>query len=326
MKVFKSLIQFIEVSKNESCQRIDNFLKKKLKYTSKNTIYKILRTGEVRVNKKRVDPNYKIRIKDLIRIPPIKYSRIIEKKISYTSYINFNFKNSILYEDKHLLILNKPSGIAVHKGSGINCGIIEKLRDIYPKNSFLELVHRLDRGTSGILLIAKKRSTLCNLHKQLRSGEIYKEYLILVHGKCQFKSKTVSVSLKKQLHLDKILKFKKQKMLVDKNGKSAITNFYVIKIFRNMTLLKAITKTGRMHQIRAHAQHINHPIVCDLVYNKINKIEAPLVDKKINRIFLHASSIRFYHPDTLKHLNIKAPLDYLLLNYLKKLKKSNLKS
>ncbi|AFA40953.1 Ribosomal large subunit pseudouridine synthase C [Wigglesworthia glossinidia endosymbiont of Glossina morsitans morsitans (Yale colony)] len=327
MKIFKSLVQFIKISKNESSQRIDNFLKKKLKNISKNNIYKILRKGEVRVNKKRVKPKYKIKTQDLIRIPPLKYFHVVKQQLTCESYVHFNVQASILYEDKYLLILNKPSGIAVHKGSGISSGIIEKLRNVYPKNSFLELVHRLDRGTSGILLIAKKRSILCNLHKQLREGKIYKDYLILVHGRCNFKNKTVSAPLKKKLYLNKNLNFRKQKVLIDKNGKLAKTKFNVIEKFQNMTLLKVITETGRMHQIRVHAQHIHHPIVCDDLYGNLKKKETILINKEINRIFLHAFNIRFQHPNTLKNLHITAPLDKILIKYLKKLRNSaNLKN
>ncbi|WP_343183317.1 RluA family pseudouridine synthase [Buchnera aphidicola (Neophyllaphis podocarpi)] len=271
----------------------------------------MLRKGNIRVNKKRVKPKYKLKIKDVVKITNIKFQNKTNK------YIDKNIiklEKSILYEDNYLIIINKPVGISVHGGSGINYGIIERIRLLRSKVKYLELVHRLDKDTSGILIIAKKRSTLVSLHKQIRELTIKKKYLTLVHGSWSKKIKKVDLP---------ILKNKKNKgtnlVKISSLGKKSQTIFEIKKKYFNMTLLYARPITGRTHQIRIHTSHIGHPIIFDNKYgNKIldNKINIQNLRKKI---ILHAYSIKFIHPNTQNEFYIQAPLSIELQKYLKNL-------
>lgn len=294
-------------------QRIDNFLKKKFKNIPKSMIYRIIRTGKIRINKKRIKPNYKLKIGDHLKVPSIKIL-IEEKKYFHVNNYKKNLLNNILYEDNYLLIINKPSGIAVHGGSGINFGIIEYFRNIRPLEKFLELVHRIDRETSGILILAKKRTSLISMHKQIREKKIKKEYIALVHGLWPYSLKKISEPL-----LKVNLKNKQKKMLINNNGKISETCFQIKKQYSFATLLSIFPKTGRTHQIRAHVSHAGYPILFDKRYGDSN------LDKRIkqkmssNRLLLHAVSIDFIHPNNGNILHIEAPLDMNIRNFLQTL-------
>ncbi|CAL1329264.1 23S rRNA pseudouridine(955/2504/2580) synthase RluC [Candidatus Providencia siddallii] len=308
----KNGVQFICIDDDEFEQRIDNFLFTKFKNVPKNMIYRIIRKGNIRVNKNRIKPKYKLKKNDIIRIPPIR----IKKKIILSSLSDKkNFlKKSILYEDESILAINKPSGIAVHGGSGLSFGVIEGLRAIFKKHHFLELVHRLDRDTSGILLIAKKRSVLKILHEQLRSNKIRKEYIALVHGKWSSKIKSIQIPLIKNISINnkKIIK-------VNKKGKFSETHFEIKEYFDNVTLIKAIPLTGRTHQIRVHTMYAKHPIVFDVLYGN-KKLDEQLNNIVLKRLFLHASTLDFIHPKSGKKIQLHAPLNAELINYLKKIR------
>ncbi|WP_367670598.1 23S rRNA pseudouridine(955/2504/2580) synthase RluC [Sodalis-like secondary symbiont of Drepanosiphum platanoidis] len=317
MKNNNTNINLISISKDEEGQRIDNFLFNIFKNLPKNIIYKFIRKGFIKINKKRVKPLYKIKSKDNIRIFLLHKLQNNTKKIKFISN-NFNkFKNLnnyIIYEDKYLLILNKPSGMAVHGGSGLKFGIIERLRFLRSKEKYLELVHRLDKDTSGILLIAKKKSVLRFLHKEIILKKIKKKYLALVKGKINFSFKKIKNRL-----LKKKINNKKHFVEVNEHGKFSETIFIVKKIFSFSTLVKIKPITGRTHQIRVHSQYINHPIAFDKRYGD-SKFDKKLSFCGINRLFLHSYYICFKHPINNSLLKIKAPLDDKLKNCLKLLK------
>ncbi|MDX2164598.1 MAG: RluA family pseudouridine synthase, partial [Gammaproteobacteria bacterium] len=239
-------VHFIKVDPQFEGQRLDNFLHTRYKELPKSRLYRIIRKGEVRVNKKRVDPDYRIQPNDLIRMPPLKDAVRVKNLPSKISHEMSDLLNSrILYEDKQLLVLNKPSGLAVHGGSGVKAGVIELLRMMRPHDKYLELAHRIDRETSGCLLIAKKPSILKIIHELFREAKAKKKYVLLVKGQWPLKLTKINEPLE---------------------GKISITTFKVIKKFEKTTLLEAFPETGRMHQIRLHAMHAGHPLVGDDKY------------------------------------------------------------
>lgn len=303
-------ISTIYINKDMINQRIDNFMHNRLKNVPKSMIYRIIRTGKIRINKKRIKPHYKLKIGDVLRIPPIKISYDL-KNTFFPLHHAKNLLNSILYEDNHLLIINKPSGIAVHGGSGLNFGVIEYFRKLRPLNKFIELVHRIDRETSGILILAKKRSSLVSLHQQLREKKIKKEYIALVHGAWPIHIKKISEPLLKvKLHNQQKI------VLIDQKGKPSETYFKIKKKFSSSTLLSIIPKTGRTHQIRVHTLHAGHPILFDKRYGKSN-LDANVKNKtSINRLLLHSYGIHFIHPKNGNNIYIQAPLDIDFKNYL----------
>ncbi|QJC31958.1 RluA family pseudouridine synthase [Enterobacteriaceae endosymbiont of Donacia versicolorea] len=308
-------MKFITVPSNIDKQRIDNFIINKFKNVPKSMIYRMLRQGKIKVNKKKILPNFKIKSQDIIKIPfiyinkinPIKHNLSLEKKIF--------FKKTIIFEDKYILAINKPSGIAVHGGSGINYGIIENFRFLFKKNFFLELVHRIDKETSGVLMMAKKRSVLKILQKQLREKKITKNYIALVKGNF-FKKKyhyIKSYLLKNNFN-------KKIKVQINNNiGKYSETKFKIIKNYKDMMLVKIKPLTGRTHQIRVHMSHIGHPILFDQRYGDQIFNEKLKTIFNLNRLFLHAKNIKFIHPINNKKINIYAPLSKELNNCLSKI-------
>ncbi|UNB92375.1 MAG: RluA family pseudouridine synthase [gamma proteobacterium endosymbiont of Trioza apicalis] len=296
-------------------QRIDNFLFNKYKKMSKNMIYSFIRKGVILINKKKIKPKYKLKYLDKISINFININKylLIPKLIKLNKKLLSNI--SILYEDKYLLVLNKPAGIAVHGGSNLNYGIIELLRTTRPNSKFLELIHRLDKDTSGVLLIAKNHFTLCFLHNQFRLNKIKKIYLALIKGKFLFKKKVIiaPIGKSKLINNTRIVK-------IDANGKLSETHFMIKKCFSLATLVYVKPITGRTHQIRIHAKYMGHPIVLDNKYGDY-KFNFKFEKLGIKRLFLHAKIICFKHPYYNKYINIRAPLDIFLdkcLNYLKK--------
>ncbi|XZQ56591.1 MAG: 23S rRNA pseudouridine(955/2504/2580) synthase RluC [Arsenophonus sp.] len=313
--MIKNQVKFITIDNNEEGQRIDNFLLMRLKGVPKSKIYHIIRKGEVRVNKSRIKPEYKIKKDDLIRIPPIYLFKKEQNVISTKFYKKYILTEYIIYEDEHLLVLNKPSGISVHGGTGINFSVIEVLRSLRPEIYFLELVHRLDRETSGVLLIAKKRSALRILHQQLRLKQMQKQYIALVRGHWPEHIKIIKAPL-----LRNTLQSGERIVKVSNNGKFSETHFKIEKYFSNSTLIKINPITGRTHQIRVHTQYVKHPIACDNRYGDIN-FNQQLAIIGLKRLFLHASSLMFFHPVNMKKLTFYATLDQKLKNYLTLLNK-----
>lgn len=304
-------VRYIEISNEEAGQRIDNFLMAKLKNIPKSLIYRIIRKGEVRVNKKRIKPEYKLQENDQIRLPPINQKEQETAALSPKLSQIADLEQAILYEDDCLIALNKPSGIAVHGGSGLLFGVIEALRALRPDSRFLELVHRIDRDTSGVLLIAKKRSALRSLHEQLREKTMRKHYLALVKGDWPSHCKEIQAPLLK-VNLpngDRLVK-------VDQTGKPSLTRFKVERRFGIATLIQASPITGRTHQIRVHTLFAHHPIAFDDRYGD-KSFDEKLEQTKINRLFLHAKQVSFMHPKTQQIMQIEAPLDEKLTKGLK---------
>jgi len=302
----KESVTFMEIDEGGADQRIDNFLFRHLKGVPKSHIYRILR-GEVRVNKKRVDQTYRLKLGDLLRIPPI---RVAEKpEAGFVPAVEF----PILYEDDALLAVNKPSGTAVHGGSGVSFGVIEQMRRARPQAKFLELVHRLDRETSGVLLLAKKRSALTGLHEIMREGNSDKRYFALVLG--QWKNARQHVKL--PLHKFDTPQGEKR-VIVREDGQAAHTIFTLQKIWLEFSLLEAELKTGRTHQIRVHLSHLGFPIAGDDKYGDFAR-NKELAKRGLKRMFLHAHSISFNHPLTGEPLHITAPLPRELQSFVDKL-------
>jgi 23S rRNA pseudouridine955/2504/2580 synthase len=293
-------------------QRIDNFLRNQLKNIPKSVVYRIVRKGEVRVNKKRVKAEYKLQAGDLVRIPPV---TLEEKEQEAPLNTNLNrvaeLESKIIYEDDHMLILNKPSGLAVHGGSGLKFGAIEALRALRPQARFLELVHRIDRDTSGILLVAKKRSALRHLQAQFREKTVQKYYYALVMGNWKPSCKVVKAPLLKN-EVNSIVR-------VNPNGKPSETRFKVLTSFEQATLIQASPITGRTHQIRVHTQYTGHPIAWDDRYGD-RRFDAYTAKAGLDRLFLHAANIIFTHPGKEERMEIHAEMEPKLQKALDKLK------
>ena len=289
-------------------QRIDNFLFKHLKGVPKSHIYQILRSGQVRVNSKRVTADYRLQLHDAVRIPPLKLTLKSEPTRILPRANSTRFEK--LYEDEWLIAINKPAGMAVHGGSGVSYGIIEQLRQDYPEWKFLELVHRLDRDTSGVLMLAKKRSALVGLHQQIREGSVQKFYWVIVKGKWTNAKQSV------KLLLNKFVTAKGERRVTVTDGRNQDTKdlfshtiFTLEQSWPDYSLLKADLKTGRTHQIRVHLAHLGFPIVGDEKYGDFD-FNRQLMKKnqKIKRMFLHAGTIAFIHPITNVALKVTAPL------------------
>lgn len=309
-KIISASVQFFTISDDEAGQRLDNFLLAKLKGVPKSLIYRIVRKGEVRVNKGRVKPDYKLQADDMVRIPPVRVAEKNEIPISTKLNKVAELEQHILYEDDVLLVLNKPSGIAVHGGSGLTFGVIEALRALRPQARFLELVHRIDRDTSGILLVAKKRSALRNLHEQLREKVVQKDYLALVRGQWQSHTKIIKAPL-----LKNELASGERIVRVSEEGKPSETRFSIEERYPTATLIKASPITGRTHQIRVHTQFAGHPIALDDKYGD-REFDQKMQNIGLHRLFLHAYAIRFIHPKTEEQMIITAPLDHTLKSVL----------
>lgn len=299
--------KFIKILSDQSGQRLDNFLKKFFrKDVPKSLIYKMIRKGLIKVNEKKTKHFYKILHKDKIKLPSL-YLKEKKYKINWENIKKLN--NQIIYEDNYIIGINKPSGMAVHGGSGISLGLIEKIRLLKEKTKFLELVHRIDRDTSGILLIAKKSSILRKLHEQMCARKIKKKYTALVHGYWSDKTNIIQAPL-----IEKRINNKKKIYVNYELGKISITKFKVKKHFKKIaTLVNIMPITGRTHQIRVHTNYNGNPIVYDEKYGD-KKSDKNLKKIGLKRLFLHAHSLTFNHPYTNKLIKIKAPIDKNLKN------------
>lgn len=316
MKTNTPTVRIVTISADEAGQRIDNFLRTQLKGVPKSMIYRILRKGDVRVNKGRIKPEYKLEAGDEVRVPPVRVAEREDAAVSPKLTKVAALADAILYEDDHILVMNKPSGTAVHGGSGLSFGVIEGLRALRPDARFLELVHRLDRDTSGILLVAKKRSALRSLHEQLREKGMQKDYLALVRGNWPSHIKAVQAPL-----LKNILQSGERVVRVSSEGKPSETRFKVEERFAFATLVKASPITGRTHQIRVHTLHAGHPIAFDDRYGE-REFDGQLAGTGLKRLFLHAAALKFTHPATGEVMRVEAPLDDELKRCLTQLRKT----
>lgn len=299
------------VDENASGQRIDNFLLRELKGVPKSHVYRLLRTGQVRVNSKRIDATYRLQLGDAVRIPPLRLPSPDEHALaSARPRSSEPLYQRKLYEDDYLLAIDKPAGVAVHGGSGISLGVIEQLRSELAKQRFLELAHRLDRDTSGVLLLAKKRSALTALHAALRTGHCQKHYLVLAKGHWLGGEREVSLPLHKY-----VTGSGERRVSVTEDGRDAQTRFILLKQFGGYCLLRAELGTGRTHQIRVHLSHLGFPIAGDDKYGDFAANRA-LATAGLKRMFLHAAEFGAPHPATSVQLRIKAPLPKELKTFL----------
>ena len=293
-----SRVQIIDINDSNAGQRVDNFLLLKLKGVPKSHIYRLLRKGEVRVNKGRIKPHYKLSYGDKVRIPPVRIAARASEKprlpIANGRLISL-LEMAVVYEDHHLLVINKPSGLAVHGGSGLSFGLIECLRQMRPQQRFLELVHRLDKETSGCVMIAKKRSALRHLQQQLRTGEITKIYHALVIGRWPRQCRSVNKPLLKN-QLASGERMVKTALIGSPGVKPSNTEYKVLKYYQQVSLVEARPITGRTHQIRVHCQSEGHPIVGDAKYGD-ETVNKEFRSVGLKRLFLHAFRLEFALPN-----------------------------
>jgi len=308
---------FVEVDENHVGQRLDNFLITHLKGVPKSRIYRIIRKGEVRINKGRVKQTTRLVEGDMIRIPPIRQSEPDQHSLDGSRYEFLN--QAVLFEDESLLILNKPSGMAVHAGSGIKVGVIEALRALREDVKYLELAHRLDRETSGCLILAKKASVLRALHEDfknnsMKNSRLDKRYLTLLKGQWRGGERRVTKALNtnSKRHGERFV-------VVDKNGSYASSIMQPIDVKDTASLLEVKLLTGRTHQVRVHALSENHPVAGDQKYGD-QEFNKEMKGKGLKRLFLHASSIQLNHPLSEQKLRIEAPLPEELISVLDMLK------
>ncbi|MGQ8363641.1 23S rRNA pseudouridine(955/2504/2580) synthase RluC [Glaciecola sp. 1036] len=303
-------VQFVTITEDNHLQRLDNFLTLQLKGVPKGKIYKILRKGEVRVNKKRAKPDYKLQIGDEVRIPPIRLETAPPEGQISKGFAQM-LSDAILYEDDRIIVINKPSGVAVHGGSGVKSGVIEGLRASREAHQYLELVHRIDRDTSGCLLVAKKRSALRHLHEQLRNKQMNKVYHALVKGNWPHNLRVVEAPLEKNT-----LQGGERVVMVNDNGKESKTKFTLLKTHEKMSLVEARPITGRTHQIRVHCLHAGYPIANDDKYGD-KEFDKYVKSLGCNRLCLHAYQLTFIHPVSEEVMTFTADYDDQLNNAVK---------
>ena len=299
-----------DVAQEAAGQRIDNYLTRLLKGVPKSHIYRILRGGEVRVNSGRVAPDYRVCAGDRVRIPPVR----VACKAGGTPKDAPPLHVPVLFEDEMLLVLNKPAGLAVHGGSGVSFGVIERLRQSRQELRFLELVHRLDRDTSGVLMLAKKRSALTALHAQLRDGRVRKFYLTLVRGAWQgAAARDIQLPLHKH-----VLSSGERRVAIREGGMPSHTRIRLRKRLGEFSVLEAELKTGRTHQIRVHLAHLGFPIAGDDKYGDF-MLNKQLARQGLKRMFLHACKTVIEHPETREKITLEAPLPEELQDFLRAL-------
>jgi len=305
-------VSFVEVGPEHDGQRLDNFLIRHLKGVPKSRIYNLLRKGEVRVNKGRVKPETRLKVADVVRIAPIRVAQPGATPQPGQQLKRYLVDN-VLFEDDGLLIINKPNGLAVHGGSGISLGVIEALRALRPELRFLELVHRLDRETSGCLMLAKKRAVLLELQAAMQRNQIEKRYQALVKGQWPKGKSTINAPLRKNT-----LSGGERVVKVEASGKPSVTHFKIAQRYKQATLLEIRLETGRTHQIRVHCQFSGQPIAGDSKYGD-GQFNESLRDSGLKRLFLHASYLRFRHPLSGDWVDVEAQLPQELESVLEQL-------
>lgn len=305
-------VRYVTVDDDQAGQRLDNFLMSRLGSVPRTRVYRMVRKGEVRVNKRRAAPSYRVCPGDVVRIPPVR-SAAPAPVPGRASKDGGRLESEILYEDERLVVLNKPSGMAVHGGSGLSFGVIEALRAARPSAPYLELAHRLDKETSGCLLIAKKRSYLRALHALLREGSVEKRYLALLRGQWQHGTRSLQARLRTH-HREG----GERHVKTDVQGKAAASRFAPVQIFRIASLMEVRLLTGRTHQIRVHAADAGHPLAGDAKYGD------PVFNKRMSRLglermFLHAHSVGYEDPVNGEWRSFSAPLPEDLKRVLERL-------
>ncbi|NNF51636.1 MAG: 23S rRNA pseudouridine(955/2504/2580) synthase RluC [Gammaproteobacteria bacterium] len=308
-----SNVKYHVVLPDEAGQRLDNFLLARFRGVPRSAIYRVVRKGQVRINKGRVKPDYRLCSGDRIRIPPVRPPEQKTEGPQTSKAVGERIEERIIHEDDSLLVIDKPAGLAVHGGSGISAGLIENLRACRPDSAYFELVHRLDRATSGCMLVAKKRASLRELHRQLREGEVEKRYLALLGGRWELGSRDIDAPLEVRER-----KGGERFVTVNAAGKSARTHFRPIEFYADATLLEATLDTGRTHQIRVHASWAGHPLAGDERYGNA-EMNQKFTRLGLRRLFLHASALGFTHPSSGESVLFSAPLPKDLVEFLEKL-------
>ncbi|MBV9190151.1 MAG: RluA family pseudouridine synthase [Betaproteobacteria bacterium] len=288
-------VQNLEIGEENAAQRIDNFLIRILRGVPKSHVYRVLRSGEVRVNSGRVGPDYRLQLGDRVRVPPVRVSTDTKAPPKPAEF-------PIAHEDASILVVDKPAGVAVHGGSGVSYGVIESLRASRPQTKFLELAHRLDRDTSGLLIVCKKRSALVELHRQLREGEVEKIYAAIVKGVPARDAFEISEPLHKH-----VTGAGERRVSVKEGGMSALTRVKVSRKGRESSLLEIRLLTGRTHQIRVHLAHAGHPVLGDDKYGDF-ELNRSLTKRGVKRLFLHARKLAFDHPLEKVRLRLESPM------------------
>ncbi|MGE0373421.1 MAG: RluA family pseudouridine synthase [Gammaproteobacteria bacterium] len=305
-------VRVMEIERSRGGQRIDNFLLTLFKGVPRSHIYRLLRTGQVRVNKGRIKPTYRLSVGDQVRIPPVSYSESMPVRIDDER--RAVIEASVIHEDEDVMVLDKPAGMAVHGGSGLRFGLIEALKEMRPACPEISLVHRLDRFTSGCLLVAKNRAMLPALQDQFRTERVEKQYLTLVKGRWQGGARTVTLSL----HKGRLQSGERMVQVDDEEGKEAESRFIPVETFAVASLMQVMLKTGRMHQIRVHAAGVGHPVAGDEKYGD-PEFNRSMRDLGLKRIFLHAQALSFYHPRTGRLMSLSTPLPDTLRQVLERL-------
>ena len=295
-------VRYLSIDTELAGQRVDNFLIARLKGVPRSRVYRLLRTGEVRVNKGRIRPDYRLVTGDVVRIPPMRQGAAEGATPTVGANQLTRLQGTVIYEDADLLVIDKPAGIAVHGGSGLSYGVIEALRMLYPLAPSLELVHRLDRDTSGCLLVSKRRSTLRTLHELMRRGGVEKRYLALLAGQVPWHERRVDAPLRKN-----VLRSGEREVRVDPEGNPSLTLFRCVQRFEQATLVEAALITGRTHQIRVHAAHLGHPVLGDTKYGDAEANRGMRL-LGLRRLFLHAAALSFPRPGHPGPFRISAPL------------------
>src|SRR5258706_6827317 len=296
-------VTWLEVGEESASQRLDNFLLRRLKGVPKSHVYRVVRSGEVRVNSGRVKPDYRVRIGDKVRVPPVRTSAAAPKQAASP------FGLPIVHEDPSLLVIDKPSGVAVHGGSGVSHGVIESLRAARPEAKMLELAHRLDRDTSGLLVVSKKRGALVELHRMLREGEIEKIYIAVVKGIPREKHFDIKDPLHKYVNAKG-----ERRVAVKEGGMEAVTRVKVLASSGDLSLFQLRLMTGRTHQIRVHLAHAGHPVLGDDKYGDF-EFNRALARQGVKRLFLHARRLAFTHPIEGKSMKFGSPLPEDMLSF-----------
>jgi 23S rRNA pseudouridine955/2504/2580 synthase len=291
----KPRARWVEIGEESAAQRIDNFLLRHLKGVPKSHVYRVLRSGEVRVNSGRVGPDYRLQAGDKVRVPPVRMSTTVKAAARPAEF-------PIVHEDAALLVIDKPSGVAVHGGSGVSFGVIESLRAARPQAKLLELAHRLDRDTSGLLIVCKKRTALVELHRMLREGEVEKIYTTIVKGAPAEDAFEIDEPLHKY-----VTGSGERRVSVREGGRTARTRVKVVKKSGEFSLCEVRLLTGRTHQIRVHLAHAGHPVLGDDKYGDFD-LNRSLAGKGVKRLFLHARKLAFDHPIDKQRLRLESPL------------------
>src|SRR5262245_48966257 len=296
----------VVIDEGRATQRVDNFLLRELKGVPRSHVYRLLRGGEVRVNSRRVEATYRLQTGDRVRIPPVRTSAAPARRPPAPRAPGF----PVVFEDDALLVIDKPAGVAVHGGSGVSFGVIEQLRAARPASRFLELVHRLDRETSGLLILAKNRSALVAMHEALREGRVVKRYLALVRGAWTRAARSVELPLRKR-----VTPSGARHVSVEKGGQSSRTEFRLVERCGGSSLVEATLATGRTHQIRVHLAHLGFPILGDERYGDF-ELNKALAKRGLKRMFLHARALAFDHPSGAGRIELEAALPAELERFL----------